>query len=275
MPELPEITVIAQQMNAELAGKRIKEIEVKQPKNLNLPVSEFVKKIKGKKVSSVSSKGKWLLIKLDPAYYLLMNLGMGAELLYFLPKQKLPEKYQFKLVFSDGSGFTTHFWWFGYVHLLPEEDLSKHKLTAKLGVSPTEKEFTLEHFKKLLGDRKVSVKSFLLDQKNIAGIGNVYAQDVLFKARLHPNRKISTLTDKEKTDLYYAICKILNYSIKLRGLAYEVDFYGRKGKLTGERFLVGYKTGKPCPECGGTIEKIRTGSTASYICPICQKLEKG
>lgn len=146
-------------------------------------------------------------------------------------------------------------------------------MTAQLGKSPTDRAFTLKYFKELLANRKTGIKSFLLDQKNVAGIGNVYVQDILFKAKLHPNRKISTLTETEKSDLFKAIKEVLNHSIRLKGLAYEIDFYGQRGKFTGEHFLVGYKTGKPCPECGMIIEKIRTGSTASYICPKCQSPE--
>jgi formamidopyrimidine-DNA glycosylase len=273
MPELPEITVIAEQMDKTLTGKRITEIEVRQPRNLNMHVSAFLKTLKGKVVDNVSNRGKWLFIKLKPAYFLLINLGMGAELIYFTPNQKLPEKYHFKLVFSDRSGFTAHFWWFGYVHFVAGKDLPNHKMTANLGKSATDKTFTLEYFKKLLASKKTGIKSFLLDQKNVAGIGNVYVQDILFKAKLHPNRKISTLSEQEKEDLYNAILDILNSSIKLGGLAYEMDFYRQKGGFTGDMFLVGYKTGKPCPVCGIAIEKIRTGSTASYICPECQALK--
>lgn len=273
MPELPEITVIARQMNDEIAGKRVAEVEVRQPKSLNMPVFEFMRTIKKKKVKEVASRGKWLFLKLDQGYSLLVNLGMGAELTYFKPAQKLPEKYQFKLTFTDKTGFTAHFWWFGYVHLVREKDLSKHKMTAQLGKSPTDKTFTLEYFKKLLANKKTGIKSFLLDQKNLSGIGNVYVQDILFSAKLHPNRKIPTLTEKEKTDLFRAIRDVLERSIRLKGLTYEKDFYGRRGKFTLDHFLVGYKAGKPCPKCGTPIEKIRTGSTASYICPKCQSLE--
>jgi len=273
VPELPEITVIAGQMNKEIKGKRIADIEVKQPKNLNMSVQEFVKTAKRKIVKSVSSKGKWLFIKLEPTYYMLINLGMNANLLYFTPNQKLPEKYQFKLTFADKTGFTIQFQWFGYIHLLQEKDLNKHKLTAHLGISPIDEEFTLEHFKKLLPSKKAGIKSFLIDQKNVAGIGNVYVQDILFKAKLHPNRKISTLSEKEINVLYDAIQSILNRSIQLGGLAYEKDFYGQKGKLTINEFLVGYKTGKPCPTCKTPIEKIKTGSTSSYICSKCQALK--
>lgn len=273
MPELPEITIITKEMSKEITGKRIAEIEVKQPKNLNISVSDFKRKSYGKIVANVSSKGKWIFIKLDPAYYMLINLGMGAEILHFIHGQKLQEKYQFKLTFSDETGFTIHFWWFGYIHFLAENDLGKHKLTAQLGMSPTEETFTLQYFQKLLANKKVGVKNFLIDQKNIVGIGNVYVQDILFKAKLHPNQKISTLSEKEIHDLYNAIIDVLNHSIRLGGLAYETDFYGQKGKLTVDKFLVGYKTGKPCPVCGTPIEKIRTGGTHSYICPRCQLLE--
>jgi formamidopyrimidine-DNA glycosylase len=273
MPELPEIAVIARQMNKEIREKHIASIEARQPKNLNMPVQEFVKAVKGKTVKNVSSKGKWIFIKLDPAYYMLINRGMNADLLYFTPNQTLPEKYQFKLTFTDKTGFTIQFQWFGYIHLVSEKNLDKHRLTAKLGISPTEKEFTLEHFKELLANKKGGIKSFLINQKNVAGIGNVYIQDMLFKAKLHPNRKISTLSKKEISDLYNAVGDILNLSIKLGGLAYEKDFYGQNGKLTINEFLVGYKTGKPCPTCKTSIEKIKTGSTASYICPKCQTLK--
>jgi len=272
MPELPEITVIARQMNKEITGKRITDIKSKQPKNLNMPVPNFVKTTKRKKVKGVTSKGKWIFIKLNHAYYMLINLGMGADLLYFTPNQKLPEKYQFKLTFNDKTGFTIHFQWFGYIHLILEKDLTKHKLTAKLGTSPTHEKFTLEHFRKLLANKKARIKNWLLNQKNVAGIGNVYVQDILFKAKLHPNRNISNLSEKEINNLYNATRNILNHSTQLGGLAYEKDFYGQKGKLTINEFLVGYKTGKPCPTCKTLIEKIKTGSTSSYICPKCQPL---
>jgi len=274
MPELPEITVVARQMNKEIKGKRISDIESRQPKNLNMPVTEFMKTAKGKTIKAVTSKGKWIFIKLDPAYYLLINRGMNADVLHFTSNQKPPEKYQFKLTFSDKTGFTIQFQWFGYIHLVPEKDLTKHRLTGRLGPSPTDEKFALEHFKKLLANRKARIKNFLINQKNVAGIGNVYIQDILFKAKLHPNRKISTLSEKEITNLYNAIQTILNHSIQLGGLAYEKDFYAQKGKFTINEFLVGYKTGKPCPTCETPIIKIKTGSTSSYICPTCQPLKQ-
>jgi formamidopyrimidine-DNA glycosylase len=272
MPELPEITVLSKQMTKEITGKQIHKVEVSQPKCLNILPERFVETAIGKTIGRIYSRGKWLFIKLEPDRYLLINLGMGGDLLYFTPNNKPPEKYQFKLTFTDHSGFTIRFYWFGYIHLLPQEELSQHKLTAKLGISASSKEFTKEHLQKLLEKRKARIKSLLLDQKNIAGIGNVYIQDILFNAKLHPNRKANSLSDQEINNLYDAMKAVLNSSIKKGGLAYEKNFYGQKGNFKTEDFQVGYKTGKPCPVCSTPIEKIRTGPTSSYICPKCQEL---
>jgi len=145
-------------------------------------------------------------------------------------------------------------------------------MTSKLGISPIEKEFTVERLGSLLSGRRGAIKSFLLDQKNIAGIGNVYVQDTLFKARLHPLRGIQTLTESEIQALHRSVGEVLRTSIRLGGLRYERDLYGRRGRYGSEQFLVGYKEKKPCPVCGTTVKKIRTGSTSSYICPKCQQL---
>ncbi|UCG45061.1 MAG: Fpg/Nei family DNA glycosylase [Candidatus Bathyarchaeota archaeon] len=271
MPELPEITVICRQMNKEILGKQVYEIRVNQPKCLNMPVKAFAKIIVGSRTRRVSSKGKWLFLKLDSNYYLLMNLGMGANLLYFKPDGWVPEKFQFKLTFTDSSGFTIRFFWFGYIHLVHQKELGNHRLTANLGVAPLDGEFTKGFLQRLLAGRRGRIKPLLLDQKNIAGIGNVYIQDILFNARIHPNRVASTLSEREVGKLHEATKTVLQRSIEKGGLAYEMDFYGQKGNFKSEDFQVGYKTGKPCPACSNPIEKIRTGQTASYICSRCQR----
>lgn len=169
MPELPEITVLATQMNKELKGKQVANIESKQPKNLNIPVANFAKTIKSKTVSNISSRGKWIFAKLNSNYYLLINLGMNGDVLYFTPDKKPPEKYHFKLIFTDKTGFTVTFQWIGLVHLVAEKDLDKHKLTAKLGIQPTDKNFTLEHFKRLLANKKTRVKNYITRPKKYSG----------------------------------------------------------------------------------------------------------
>jgi formamidopyrimidine-DNA glycosylase len=272
VPELPEIFVISKQMNDVLPGKTVAGVEIRQPKTLNVPAGEFERHAKGKTVGRVEPRGKWIFAELKPGYHLLINLGMGGDLIYFKDETDLPENYQFRLDFDDRTGFTARFFWFGYVHLVETGRLDGHKMTRDLGPSPVADDFTLERFLSLLEKKKRSgVKSFITNQKNVAGIGNVYAQDIFFIPNVHPLRKIETLTDDEKAALYDAMRKVLNESISLGGLKYEKDFFGVSGRYSGEHMLVAYKEGEPCPECGTAVEKIKTGSTASYICPACQK----
>ena len=271
LPELPEIIVLSEQMNNEISGKEIVEVEILQPKNLNIPVDEFMEKIVGRRIVSVKPRGKWLFTELSENFFLLINLGMGGDLLYFEPGGDLPEAFKFRMNFSDDSGFTINFWWFGYIHLVEKAKLKEHKMIGELELSPLDEAFNLEYFRTLLKGRRGRIKSFLLNQRRVSGIGNVYVQDVLFKARLHPNKKIDTMSDSEVKNLFDSMIEVLTKSVEQGGLAYEKDFYGDRGGFSGEEFLVGYKTGKPCPVCSTPIEKIRIGSTASYICPTCQK----
>jgi len=271
MPELPEIENLARQMSKELHGKRIIRAESPQPKCLNMPPRDFLR-IVGKTVKDTTSRGKWLFTRLEPGDYLLLNLGMGGDLLFHKKSDTVPEKYQLRLTFHDDAELTASFYWFGYIHLVSDEELPRHKMTSKLGISPTDPEFTAERLSSMLAGKRGAIKTFLLDQKNIAGIGNVYVQDPLFKARLHPLRKIQTLGEPEIKALHEAICAVLNRSIRLGGLKYEKDLYGRHGRYGPRQFLVAYKTGKPCPKCRTKVVKIKTGSTASYICPRCQRL---
>jgi formamidopyrimidine-DNA glycosylase len=261
-------------MTKEIVGKRVSKVEVANPKCLNMPLEQFKKTVTGKTIKSVESRGKWLFIKLSPDLVLLFNPGMGADMIHFKSVDKLPEKSHIKFTLHDTTGFTIRVWWFCYLHLMSANKLSEHKLTARLGMTPMDKRFTVDCFKQLLDKKRGNIKTFLLDQKNIAGIGNVYIQDTLFGAKLHPQRAMSSLTDKEIEALYKSMRAVLNESIKLGGLAYEIDFYGNKGRYSMEQFKIAYKLGKPCPTCGTTIQKIKTGSTSSFICPKCQQLDK-
>ena len=160
------------------------------------------------------------------------------------------------------------------MHLMRADKVGEHKLAGKLGISPLDKQFMLDYFKKMLKGKKGNIKAFLLDQKNIAGIGNVYIQDILFNAKIHPKRPISSLTDKGIEALYKSIKLVINDSIELGGLAYEKDFYGNKGGYGMGHFKIAYKPGKPCPKCKTIIQKIKTGSTSSFVCPNCQPLTR-
>jgi len=267
--ELPEALILSQQMEKELVGKRISGIEVVNPKCLNMPFEEVQKIIKGKKVTLVKAKGKWLFISLD-THIILFNPGMGADLLYFTSNSNVPEKYQIKMEFEDKTGFTIHVSWFCYLHLVASENLQDHKRTAQLGMTPLDESFTLEYFMDLLAKKRGYIKSFLLNQKNIAGIGNFYIHDILFSAKIHPLRKIPSLTREEIEALYHSMQTLLSKSVELRGSRYERDFYGNRGQFNEEDyFKVGYNSGL-CPVCNTHVQKIKTGSTSSYVCPKCQ-----
>ena len=270
MPELPEIAILAKQMTKQLRGKRIADVKVTQPKCLNIPTKKF-RRVVGRGINETTAKGKWLFMNLHPDV-LLLNLGMGGDLIYHKNEATIPQKYQLRITFKDDSALTASFFWFGYIHLVPEKEMLKHSMTSKLGISALDKDLTAERFANLLSRRRGAIKTFLLDQGNICGIGNVYVQDPLFKAKIHPLRLIPTLTPGEIQILHKSIREVLNQSVGLGGLRYERNLYGRNGHYGPEHFLVAYKTGKPCPVCRTRIAKIRTGSTASYICPHCQKL---
>lgn len=270
MPELPEIRNLAMQISAEMTGKKIVTSEIRQEKCLNVPVTQFEQLVSGKTIGNAYSRGKWIFMPLADDAVFLLNLGMGADTVLHNSGGNLPDKYQVKLVLSDGGVLTISFWWFGYAHVMPVSRLSEHTMTASLGLDPMNKdEFSYEAFARLVASKKCRIKTLLTDQKLICGIGNVYIQDILFRAGLHPDRKTSDISEDECRLLHKVIVKNLSDALRLGGLAYERDLHGVNGKFS--EFLVGYREGKPCPVCGTAIEKIKTGSTASFICPQCQR----
>ena len=268
MPELPEVYNIAGQMNGELVGKSIVAVEVLQEKCLNLPVQDFKRQIMGRSIEQVYPRGKWIFTRFQGNAYLLISLGMGGDVIYHAAGDVFDQKHQFRFTFDDGSFVHLFFSWFGYVHAADENTLQDHKMTAGLGICPLSDEFTYDKFQSMLAGRKGGIKSYLMDQHHIAGIGNVYIQDILFKAGLHPNRKISDISQAEVRRLYDAITGHLRHAVDLGGLIYERDFYGHNGRYTYD--LIGHKPGSPCPVCGTIIREIKTGSTRSYICETCQ-----
>ncbi|MEW6523672.1 MAG: DNA-formamidopyrimidine glycosylase family protein [Bacillota bacterium] len=271
MAELPELRILSRQMDHELAGRRVEQVLVNQEKCLNLPVEEFAGRLSGRTLAAATSYGKWLRLALEDGQVLLINPGMGADIRYHGPGQDWPEKYQFGVTLDGGAGFSVRFWWFGHVHLLAQEERASHKPTAGLGPDALSPEVTREWLAGLLrkGSRS-AIKNVMLDQRRIAGIGNAYAHDVFFEARVHPLRVAGSLNEEEISRLYTAMVRVLERAIELGGV--ERDFYGKGGNEDswGDLMIIGYKEGKPCPACGSSIEKIRTGSTSGFICPSCQ-----
>jgi formamidopyrimidine-DNA glycosylase len=267
MPELPEIAVFARDMQKELVGRTISGIDVLQPKCLNIPQADFQRALTGAQILTIAPRGKWLQVKTTKGW-LLLNLGMGGEIL-LTSRDHLPEKYRIVFDLADGAALAVNFWWFGQAHHV--QDLADHAMSARLG--PNALDLTLDEFRELLRGRRGGVKSFLLDQKRIAGIGNVYVQDPLFKAGIHPLRRIDTLSDGEVEALWRAIRDTLQESIDHGGSHWEQNLYGEKGHWDSSFLLVAYREGQPCPTCGAVVEKIKTGSTSTHICPVCQPVQ--
>jgi formamidopyrimidine-DNA glycosylase len=200
--------------------------------------------------------------------WLLLNLGMGGEIL-LTDRAHLPEKYRLIFDLDDGAALAVNFWWFGFSHFVA--DPADHPMVGKLGIHALD--LSLDEFRALLSGRRGAIKNVLLDQDRVAGIGNVYVQTPLWKAKIHPLRPIPTLTDGEVAALWQALRDVLQGSIDAGGAPFELNLYGQKGGWD-DPYLFHWKESAPCQVCGTPLAKIRTGSTGSYICPGCQALEQ-
>ncbi|MEA4910226.1 MAG: DNA-formamidopyrimidine glycosylase family protein [Anaerolineaceae bacterium] len=266
MPELPEIICRASEMNRELPGRRIAAIEILQPKCLNVEADEFQRALSDATIQAVTQRGKWLFIHTTQGW-LLINLGMGGEVL-LTDREHMPEKYRLVFDFEDGACLAVNFWWFGYAHYVAEDLLAEHRLTSHIG--PNALEATPPFLAERFAGQRTRLKSWLLNQENVAGIGNAYIHDILYLARLHPQRAVNSLSPEEIEALVQAIHRGLEPSIACGGAFYEKNLYGQNGGFRHEDIIVGYREGQPCPTCATPIVKIKTGSTSSFICPTCQ-----
>ena len=269
MPEYPEIVSRSKEMQQVLTGLRIEHITVLQEKCLNLPVEDLIEHIVGQTFRSFSSHGKWIIAELDKDM-LAINLGMGGEIIHRKHGEELPEKHRILIKLSDESSLTINFWWFGYFHLIIGKDISTHQMISNLG--PDAMQISLEEFRNLLSKSKQKIKTLLLDQKKIAGIGNFYIHDILFKAGIHPLIPANQLSEAQVKTLYNAMRSDLQNSTDKGGAFYEQDLWGKGGDFQKEEIVIAYKDGQPCPVCQNNIKKIQTGSTAGYVCEHCQPL---
>lgn len=268
MPELPEIYLIARQMNEKLSGLKVNHIESFQPKCLNFPVDTYNEQLTSKNIVRVRHHGKWIKMDFEDESMLNINLGMGGEICHFTSMDQIPDKVQFRLHLENNEGFFVSFWWFGYIHLVFKDEI--HEMTSKLG--PDILDLNPDEFLNILKGKRGKIKSFLLNQKNVSGIGNFYIQEILFYAKLHPDRIIPELSADEIKKLYTSIQSVLQKSIQMNSSSYELDYLGNKGSYDLNEMAFAYQEEGRCPDCGVESQKIKTGSNAQYICPVCQKL---
>ncbi|MFH1239398.1 MAG: DNA-formamidopyrimidine glycosylase [bacterium] len=268
MPELPEVETIRRDLEKELIGLKIKDVKINVPKVIKDPTPQtFRKEIVGKEFQHILRRGKNLILTLSASKQLLIHLKMTGQLIYG------DEQPQSRVCFILSNGRYLNFndvRLFGSIRLV--SDWEKAKGIADLGPEPLEADFTFETFKKILSGKKTKIKPLLMDQSFIAGIGNIYAQEALFRAGIHPERPASSLRDKEIKDLFSQIRGVLNEAIKYRGSSIDdyVDAQGKKGGFEERLQVYGWE-GRSCCRCNTAIKKIELGGRGTCFCPGCQK----
>jgi len=271
MPELPEVETIKRQLNRKVKGKKIKSVEVRLNKFVKYPLNKFKKLVEGAKISQVERRAKLLIIKLSNQYCLIIHLKMSGQLFY----QGQPNKHTHLIYhFSDGSRLIHNdLRKFGFVKVVSEKELSNFLKKEKYGPEPLSEEFTLNLFKKMLAKRgKSKIKPLLMDQGWLAGIGNLYSDEILFLAKVLPTRTAGSLESAEIKRIYQGIKKILTLAIKKQGSSADLylDTAGQEGDYLPLVKVYG-RQGQPCYICGTEIERMKIGGRSAHFCPKCQK----
>ena len=274
MIEMPEAYVISHQMDETLSGKTIQRFArgplVHKFLWLNRPEEEMHRMMAGQTVKGASSYGRSMYLRLGDAYMLWMG-EMGGRWLYHPAGQAGPEKYHVRLDFTDGSALTYLMQMWGFINLLEQAEFNERP-RKEVGIPPLSEAFTFERFDQMLeaypDKAKKGVKGFLVTSQHVNGIGNSYLQDILFQARLHPARKIPTLTAEERGRLHTAIQSVMLAAISLGGREDERDLFNQPGGY--ERVMDSHAAGQHCPVCHNTVERIAYLGGACYICPQCQ-----
>ena len=268
MPELPEVETIKNELSC-IIGKRFSEVTIYDDLPVRRPsLEEFRGQLIGQRIQSISRAGKYLLLRLSGGDTLIIHLRMTGALLY---NPKNPERFtRVVFKFNDGSDLVfTDTRRFGAMYLVKNE----LDVVGKLGIEPLTDDFTPEALTKLLAKRKAPIKAVLLDQTVIAGIGNMYADESLFSAKIHPLRKAGDLSAAEVKALYKAIREILIKAIGDKGASIST-YRCPSGELGTAHlsFRVAHRGGKPCPRCRTPIKRIAIRNRGSYYCPKCQKI---
>lgn len=294
MPELPEVETVRRGLEPILVGNAFARVEQRRP-DLRFPLPKrFGERLSGRRIEALDRRAKYLLARLDDGEVLVMHLGMtgrfsidqangkSLELGEFADEQKPTPKHE-HIVFHLGDGTSIRYSdarRFGYMDLIPTKTLDQHALFKGLGIEPLSSAFTPEWLAARLKGKATSIKAALVDQKLIAGLGNIYASEALFRAGVSPLRLAGGLATKsgkptKKIEaLVAAIKAVLEDAIKAGGSSLR-DYRkadGRIGRFQ-HRFKVYGREGKPCSRkgCGGTVRRIVQGGRSTFYCPTCQR----
>ena len=275
MPELPEVEHIVRALRRSVRGRRILAAEIKLPRLLvgSSPAS-FKRKLRGARIDGVNRRGKYILIELDNQQVLVVHLRMTGKFLCIGADQPLPPYPHVvfyldddrRLVFCDMRQF-------GRMRLLPAKKLSALPQIEALAPEPLTDDFSLAYFLETLSKSSRSLKQLLLDQTRILGLGNIYASEALFLARISPLKPADSLSKKRSLRLHEAIREILQEAIDA-GSTLRIDLTDGNGSYFGttERFWRVYeRAGEPCVTCGAHIRRLVQGGRSTYYCPRCQR----
>jgi len=294
VPELPEVETVARQLEPELEGHAIEKLEVRD-KRWSRPVrpATLGKKVDGRTILGLGRRGKYLLLSLDGDQTLVMHLRMTGNLVLVEPEGEIIDPSEGRILYqgertTEEKHLRARFvlddgrevWFtdprrFGEAFLIDDAKLPER--FSRLGVEPLSPEFTPEKLGEIAAGKKAPLKSFLLDQSGIAGVGNIYADEALFRARLHPLSPAGSMKPEHWAALRDGVVEALEAGIDAGGSSIDDyrDGRGEKGRMQ-ERFLVHTREGEPCPgDCDGIVERIVVSGRSTYFCPSCQvKLRK-
>jgi len=275
MFELPECATLVRQMNKILPGKIVERGRLGNSPHkfvwYNRKPAEFERLTKGKTVGAATARGRWMFVPFEPAHMLVLG-ECGGRLLYHEPGADLPAKYHLLIEFEDKSALsvTTQMW--GAMEFFEQGRERERKYIKGMRPTPVDKEFTFRYFSglvdELLQGEKRSVKGLLTQEQLIPGLGNSVAQDIMFRARLHPRRSIAELSPAQLRMLHDAIIKAVREVIARGGRSDELDLFGKPGGY--ERIMSSKTVGRPCPGCGAKVQKIAFLGGAWYFCAKCQ-----
>ncbi len=287
MPELPEVQTIIDDLGQQVLFKKIKKVDVLLPRIVKASSKNFILELKNNSFQKIERRGKYIIISLqNKDKFLIIHLRMTGQIIY---QQKnnliagghsdqkinlnLPHRQTHLIItFQDQSRlFYNDQRQFGYLEIVNQKKVKD--LENKLGIEPLSSEFTLKYFKNLIKDKKRNLKAFLLDQKYIAGLGNIYVDESLFEAGILPHRPTNSLQEEEIKKLYQAIKKVLKKAIKYRGTTFNnyKDAHGRTGNFINKLKAYGQEN-KKCMRCQKEIiKKIKIAGRGTRYCPKCQK----
>lgn len=274
MPELPEVETVKRSLQPILEGQRIDRIDVLYGGIIkNIAAEDFCRQAADRIIENIGRRGKYLLFNLSGGYTLVIHLRMTGQLIAAAGNEPLSKHTHLIFYLSGGAQLRfVDIRKFGLVFLVPTGEWDKAGGLCDLGPEPLEEEFAPAVFQELIKKKKGRLKAFLLDQRNIAGIGNIYADEIMFAAGLHPERRVETLKPDEIDKLYAAIKAKLEEGVESRGTSIRdyVDGRGEKGGFQ-EKLQVYDRGGQICVRCGTSLVKSVIAGRGSVFCPHCQR----